>query len=438
MKSNQPFARSLRTMVRGAQVTVFLLVAAQSHLIFAEELELGTGEPQTLEEAFFGGQVKLNVRARAEIADQDGLQTSQAYTERIRLGYGSRTYNGLSFYVELEDIRTLDDDRYNAAGSNANPLKTAIADPEDTELNQGYLKYDWKDSSTQLTFGRQRIILDDARFVGNVGWRQNEQTFDAATIASNLSDDIKLIYSFVWDVNRIFGDEDSTPAAGKDFDSESHFVNLTLSSIPVVGKVTLFAYLLDFNGVGGLSRDTFGVRFAGKSKSDDGTTLGYIFSYAKQVDSNDNTVNSENDYFLGEVKLSHGKCQAGVGYEMLGSDKHGTVAFVTPLATGHKFNGWADSFLATPADGLQDAYVFAGTKLPGNVSAKIVYHWFWTEEGGGDLGDELDIVLKKPLSKRATAVAKYARYNGVGNAAGGKGPTSADRNKFWLQFEYKF
>jgi hypothetical protein len=34
--------------------------------------------------------------------------------------------------------------------------------------------------------------------------------------------------------------------------------------------------------------------------------------------------------------------------------------FTTPLATLHKFQGWADKFLTTPVNGLADLYVNAG------------------------------------------------------------------------------
>lgn len=431
MKSNQPTKQSVMTMVvRKAQVIIFLLVVAQWNFAVAEDHELVADEPKTLEDALFGGTVKLDLRIRAEIADQDGFDTSEAYTERLRLGYETRSYNGWTFYAELEDIRSVDEDRYNAAGLNGNPTKTVISDPEDTELNQAYVKYDWKDANTQFVIGRQRVILDDARFVGNVGWRQNEQTYDAATIVSQLAEEVTLIYSFIWDVNRVFG-----PDSELDLSSESHALNLSVGN-DRDGKFTFFAYHLDVDGLAAapaLSTDTVGVRYAAKRILEEGGSLDYVFSYARQVDGGDNAATFEADYFLGEVNLNKDGGMVGVGYEVLGSDDGeggATIGFSTPLATGHKFNGWADAFLATPATGLQDAYVQAGTKLPGGASAKVVYHWFWTEKGGGDLGDEIDVVLKKKLSKRTTAMAKYARFNGVG--------TTADRNKFWLQLSYKF
>ena len=52
------------------------------------------------------------------------------------------------------------------------------------------------------------------------------------------------------------------------------------------------------------------------------------------------------------------------GYELLGSDD-GKVAFNTPLATKHKFNGWADKFLGTPKEGLEDVYLTAKGKVSG-------------------------------------------------------------------------
>lgn len=433
MKSRQLSMRSLITMfMRATQATAFLLVVAQLPLGFAEELELENDQPKTLGDALFGGEVKLDLRIRAEYADLKGTDPSQAYTERLRLGYGSKKYNGFSFYAEIEDIRAVDDDRYNAAGTNSNTTKTNIADPEDTELNQAYVTYDWEETGLQFKVGRQRITLDDHRFIGNVGWRQNEQTYDALTIVSHLAEDMTLIYGYLWDINRVFG-----PDASLDLSSDSHALNLSFGNTRT-GKLTVFGYHLDVDGqtgAAGLSSDTFGIRYGAKRPLEDGGSLEYVFSYARQVDAADNTNDYEADYVLAEVKLHNEGGMIGVGYEMLGSDDDSTGtprSFSTPLATGHKFNGWADVFLTTPAKGLRDAYAMAGFKLPGNASAKVVYHWFWTDKGASVLGDELDFVFEKSLSDKTTVLAKYATYNGVGTAA------RTDIDRLWLQLEYKF
>ena len=134
-----------------------------------------------------GGTVKLDMRARWEHADMDGLRPSNAATLRTRLGYATQSWEGLSLYGELENIAVADRDAYydgippNVRG------RTLIADPPDTQVNQAYLMFnrpDWL--GLKAIGGRQRILLDDARFIGNVGWRQNEQTYDGAWAQTSL------------------------------------------------------------------------------------------------------------------------------------------------------------------------------------------------------------------------------------------------------------
>ena len=60
---------------------------------------------------------------------------------------------------------------------------SVIADPQEQELNQGWLSYTGIPDTT-IKGGRMRIKLDNDRFIGNVGWRQMEQTFDSAMITN--------------------------------------------------------------------------------------------------------------------------------------------------------------------------------------------------------------------------------------------------------------
>jgi len=60
---------------------------------------------------------------------------------------------------------------------------------------------------TVVTVGRQRINLDNQRFVGAVAFRQNEQTFDALRVANTSVKGLSLSYAFVNQVNRFFGNE---------------------------------------------------------------------------------------------------------------------------------------------------------------------------------------------------------------------------------------
>jgi hypothetical protein len=374
-------------------------------------------------DALTGGEVRLDLRLRAEIVEEDELDTSQAYTSRLRLGYGSAPWHGLSVYAEMEDIRSADEDLYNAAGLNGEPDKAVVADPEDTELNQFYAKY--HHDYFGLIAGRQRITLDDRRFVGNVGWRQNEQTYDAYTVTSEWIEDLALFYSYLDDVNRIFG-----PDARRDFESNSHLLHASYAGLPAgLGRLTAFGYFLDFPNADASSSSTGGLRVEGSRPLGEDFSLGHILSYAYQADAADNADDYGVHYYFIEGSLSKkGLGALGAGYEVLGSDD-GEAAFQTPLATGHRFNGWADVFLTTPDDGLEDLYVFASATLFWKIRTDVYYHWFFSDEGSSDFGNEIDAVASKAITKNLSVLAKLAVFDGDG---------LPDVQKYWLQTELTF
>lgn len=119
---------------------------------------------------------------------------------------------------------------------------------------------------------------------------------------------------------------------------------------------------------------------------------------------------------------------------MLGGD--GTNAFSTLLATGHKFNGWADKFLSTPVNGLEDLYFGIMADLSGvhkhleNTKAKVIYHDYSAENGGADYGTEWNAVITKKFAKKYAASLKYASYDADS--------FSNDTSKLWLTLGYKF
>lgn len=396
----------------------------------AERLDLSNGEaPEDFFDALVSGKVSLNMRARAEIADQDGLQTSQAYTLRTRLGYKTQAYSGLQFYIEMEDVSSPNDDLYNAAGLNGQPTKTVVADPEVTELNQFWVNYAVPVDGMKLDVksGRQVIALDDQRFIGHVGWRQDNQTFDAINVKTNLGiDGLSATYAYLWQINRIF-------AESADFDSDSHLFNLSYD-VDDIGKVTGFVYLLDFEGDSPAnSSQTYGVRLAGKKPvGDNGYQLAYQASVAFQQDYADNPTDYDATYYMVDAGLIIPDVgTVGAGYEVLGSDD-GAFGFRTPLATGHKFNGFADVFLVTPADGLEDFYVyFKPANLPAGLKGMLAYHYFSGNDSIGKFGQEVNAVLTKKLRDNLTAGAKYSYFFG-------DEPGFADRARLTLDLTLAF
>ncbi len=365
----------------------------------------------------------LSGRLRYEFGQLDGREDSNALTWRHRVGIETGEWLGFSVLGELEHTwDLLGEDQYNpfpGAG------RTVIADPGNFELNQ--LQLQFRNDFLTLVGGRQRITLDDQRFVGSVGWRQNEHTFDAIRIELTPADDLTLNYAWLWRVNRIFG-EQVPRAALNHFDSDSHLINLRYDGLSC-GTFTGYSYLLDFKEAPALSSQTFGLRFNGAAPLSEGVSLLYDLQWAVQKDYQENAADYMANYYRIEGGLNfENAVQFGIGYEVLAENDG--VGFQTPLGTNHKFNGFADSFLMTPASGLQDLYAWVGSPLPGGINAKLAYHHFLTDTNKTKIGDEIDFTLGRELGEHATALLKAAFLCGNG--------AQPDITRVSCQIDYSF
>lgn len=377
----------------------------------------------SITEAMTDGTAYGDFRLRYENVEQDNAaDDANALTIRSRLGYNTGTYEGFSATVEFEDARVVaGQDSYELpgpareAGYNVKG-RSVVADPETTELDQAFLKY----SAGDLTVkgGRQVITLDNHRYVGHVGWRQDRQTFDALSINYQLLKDLEATYIYIGKRNRIFGEV-------SDIDSKDHLLNVAYTT--GIGKFTAYSYLLEVDNSTDNALDTYGVRFSGGTDIDNGMKVLYTAEYAYQEnESAGNTLDTE--YMLIEAGLVVSGITGKLGYEVLGSDD-GAVGFATPLATMHKFNGWADVFLNTPADGLTDLYASVSGKLAGG-KWMLAYHDFESDEGSTDYGDEIDISYAKGFGKHYSAGIKYAAYS--------EGDVGVDTDKLWFWLGAKF
>lgn len=414
-----------KTLITGGAL---VLVAAAT--VFGQDAEAPAESKswftETFPEFITSGKVNFNARLRYEYAEQDGFaKDSNAVTIRSRLGYTTGDLYGFKGMLEFEDVTAIGRDNYNQAGLNGQGNRPVVADPEGTEVNQAWLSFSKWDTAAKL--GRQRFILDNARFVGNVGWRQNEQTFDSFTINNKSVENLSLTYAYIANVNRIFGDDH---AAG-DWASDSHVLNVSYDGFNGYAKLTAYGYFLDFESdAPAASSNTIGGSVTGGVPiGDSDVKINYRAEFAYQEDTGDNPVDYSANYYHLAVDSGYKMFNFGAGYEVLGSDD-GTIGFATPLATGHAFNGWADVFLGTPADGLEDIYAFVGANLPGGVPVKVFYHKFDANDGSNDYGQEIDVVASKKFGKNWSVLAKYAYYDEEDVFAG--------RSKFWLQGEFNF
>lgn len=376
---------------------------------------------ESVADAFTQGSVNVDLNLRYEGVEQDNaLKDADALTLRTRLTFSTAEYYGLKTVVEFEDSRNVAgiSDYNDAIGNNSE--YSVIADPETTELDQAFLQY----SNTGFTakVGRQVIALDNMRYVGHVGWRQDRQTFDAVTMQYAIND-FTADYGYIYKRNRIF-------AEVKDIDSKDHILNASYNL--GLGKLSAYGYLLEEDKAIENSIDTYGIRFAG-AKDFDAIKLLYTAEYATQ-DSDSVAQSFSADYMLGEIGVGVSGLTFKLGYEVLGSD-NGQYGFSTPLATLHGFNGWSDQFLATPKEGLADMYASVGGGLAGGSWA-VIYHEFEADDSSvtvNDLGSEIDAVFSMPIQTNYTIGVKYAAYS-AGDAGAGK----VDTDKIWLWANAKF
>ncbi|MGE4324269.1 MAG: alginate export family protein [Sphingobium sp.] len=367
-------------------------------------------------------------RLRYEHIDQP-TSKADALTMRLRTG-AEIGLNRLSFLAEAEGTLAMVKD-YNAfpfaiAGGQRRPQFSTIADPMNVELNRLHLRY--KSAVATVTVGRQRINLDDQRWVGSVAWRQNEQTFDAVRGEAKLGP-VSVDGTYAISQRTLFG-VDAGPRQSYDGDFLFGGVGAKLGPVNVKG----FAYLLDYDEsfFAANSSQTYGLRATATLPVSRAARLSLAGSYARQSDYGSNPFDYAADYIAAEAVVTVKGVGLTAGYERLGSDNG--RALQTPMATLFKFNGWADVFLTTPADGLRDvyggvSYNFDGVKALPGLNAGATYHRYSSDAGSQRYGDEWNVTLGFRLG--ATGItARYAAYDA--------GSFGVDSRKFWLQAEFAY
>lgn len=349
-------------------------------------------------------QFKGDIRGRYEFYEVDPAEASHALTVRARLGllFGDKS-SGFSAYVEGEGTQALIEDFNSAGGSSPKTAgNTTIADPNNSELNQAYAQY--TSDGFLARVGRQRMIRNGAAFIGNVGWRQNEQTFDAAQLAYK-GDGFNVSYAYFDRVQRIFGKD--AGGALTAFEGEGHIIDFDYAAS--FGKVGGYAYLLDIDNNPNVGEsNTFGFF----------TDTNGIYAEIAYQDGTSNLAGGDYDALYGHLKYTTkvGGSTVMAGVEYLGEN------FKTPLATVHAYNGFADAFIGQRIglnnkggnyDGITDFYLgYVKGGLPGGLTFKGFLHYFMDGELDDVYGYEADAVLVKKFNNNLTGLLKASYFVG--------------------------
>jgi Alginate export len=378
--------------------------------------------------ALTGGDPALDLRYRFEYVDQNNVaRDANASTLRLRLNYRTDAYRGFRGFVEFDYVGELLADNFNSGGgtSPGRSMYPVVADPHGSDLNQFYVDYEVAGQFLARA-GRQRILLDKQRFVGGVGWRQNEQTFDGLSFRISAMPRVDVQFAHLVRVKRIFGER--SPEGSHDADIQLLNAAIKLSQR---WSVSPYVYLIDNDDAPALSTRTLGMRLTGAVTIAD-RELRLAADVASQRDNASAPVDYRAAYWRADASLAvTGALSIAAGFERLGgnSDAPGR-SLRTPLATLHAFQGWADQFLTTPDAGIEDVFLGVDVKAgPWHIVA--TGHDFRAAAGARRWGKELDVSVGRSLGDRYSLLVKLAVFDSDDSAL-------VDVRKFWLMLSASF
>jgi hypothetical protein len=389
------------------------------------------------------GAVKVDLNYRYENVNQDNVtnpllngralpasrqpKTANANTVRLRLGLLSPVFYGLQGYAEYEGVYAMQSD-YNSTLNGKSEFST-IADPYENEVSQLWLSYAGI-PDTVIKGGRQRIKLDDDRFIGNVGWRQLEQTYDSVLITHKNQQlpGLTINVGYIGNV--------------KTFTSTTENINAPLLNVNYklgnYGNLVGYGYWLGYTEPENYAKSsqTYGLRLTNFQKPGDTLKISdnYGLVYTAEWSIQRDYVNSPQNYTVNRYNLMGGFTAYNFTFQGAMEQLDGVgqnKTFITPLGTNHAFQGWADLFLVTPKDGIRDVFgTVIATLDQGSVNLTGVYHEFYDDTGNIHYGNEWDFLATKKFGKHYSLLAKYAYYNAD--------QYSTDTQKIWVQGNISF
>jgi Alginate export len=421
-------------------------------LAFTNYPASAVGVTQSVEDALnfyhYGnrGAVKIDLNYRYENVNQDNVpgtpparqpQSANGNTVRLRAGLLSPVFYGFQGYAEYEGNLAMQED-FNSTRNGKTSFST-IADPEQSELNQLWISYAGI-PDTLIKGGRQRIKFDDDRFIGNVGWRQMETTFDSVLVTHTNQQ----LFGLVINAGYI-GNVQTFTATTENINAPIVNVSYKFGDY---GNLIGYGYWLDYTEKENYekSSETYGLRLTNYMKPGDTLKLSdnygvvYTAEWAHQQDYGHGQTNYEAD----RINLMGGFTAFNLTFQGAMEQLDGSglnKTFDTPLGTNHAFQGWADLFLVTPKNGIRDVFGTVHVLLDrGNLILTGVYHDYTDDTGQLHYGDEWNFQALWKFGKHYSLLAKYASYSAGPFNSVGDVPSfqNTDTQKIWVQGNITF
>ncbi len=368
-------------------------------------------------DALSNGKMLWWFRARNEDIDIQRFSDGYANTIASHLGYQTADYHNFSGVLEFVDNTIIGRQRYNSGGGTSPGLVTwaFTNDPRGARIDQVFIDYNDPYFKFDFKGGRQRIRLDNERFIGSSSWRQIEQVYDAGSVFYTGIPNLNVFYAYIGRVNRVWG-----PKGVGRFSANSTRTNIANMRYDIwdVGSLVGYGYFLDNEDVPTFSTNTVGLRFNGSHPYRNLNFL-YTAEYARQENATNNPVHYRASYthFAGGLQINTPCFDFEIDgqREELGGQKHQIGgAFITPLASFHSFQGWAELFNPTPNRGVIDLVASASVKIKPlwDIQLLSYYHNFRQSVGNHrTYGNEVDAEIGKDF-KYVGVYFDYANFMG--------------------------
>ena len=403
----------------------FISAACVLHAAFAFA---AADEALSLSQALAAGRPTLEFRPRYNRIDEtDKPERTEATTYRAVAGWRTAPWNGLRLVAEIIHTDHIGSKQFNDDGSQiASSAYPLLPDPRYTGANQLYAEWAANDVA-RVTAGRQRVRLNNQRFVSDNDFRQIPQLFDGATLAWRGIANAEIQAAYFSRVRTTSGDQNK--------------LRLTLANAawnPAPGHA-LAAYGVfhdqaqngSFTGFADNSYRVLGARAEGAFPAFDAIDIPYVVEYAHQDAYARGNANIDVRYWRAGIGAVSARWTLRYDEESKGSNA-GLYGLQTPLTDFYAFNGWTLHFFNTPRQGLRDRWLTARAQLA-TLSFFGEYHRFRSDFGGLDFGRETDAGVTWPALEGLVVRLQHARYRPAASS-----PATPSVTKTWLTLTYTY
>ncbi|MCA9523588.1 MAG: alginate export family protein [Myxococcales bacterium] len=408
-------------------LVLFLCLVAAPAVAWADGAALST--------SLVGGRVQLDFRGqyRARFLFNTGKDfkvgnNSETVAQRARFGMSLSYMDRLSFFFQVQDVRTWGEEKDTLGTYNANGF----------DLHQAFGQVRIVDRLF-VRIGRQELSLDNERLIGAVDWSMQARSFDGIRIYYDRDPyHATIFYAKV-------GEEHALNNVFKR-DRDLGVVHFRYSRLPYFEPSML--YVIDTDYAEKRVRHTMGVHLTGEVKG-----LNYTGEFYGQFgEVGDKTIKAFMGAVLVGYTIPHRLLRVNLGFdawfEYLSGDRNpndgDSKSFDTLFATNHRFYGYMDFFLNIPNDTINRGLMDIGGRIRlapvSGMVIKVDYHYFQAprrfSSGEVYLGSEVDVLVSYKVWRYLKLDAVYGVF--IPHAAMKALKGSGNEHLFYLTTDFQF